>query len=500
MNNSNTGYVDSICIAGKGTAGLISALMLRQAFPRTPITIIGSSEIGIVGVGEGSTEHWKMFENIAKIDTEEMIANSRATHKYGIRFEEWTNHTSMYFHSIVGQVDDHFGSFPMYNYLHSQGKLLTNSMTSPKIIDGLVNAESTHKQTNQFHFDTYKLNEYLTKLCIQRGVTVLDRKIKRVNMNTANGGIESLSFEDGHEDISADFWIDATGFKRLLMTEIGNTEWVSYSKYLPVDSAIAFPTPSDESGIILPFTRAKAMKYGWMWEIPTQDRRGNGYVYSSQYCDEESAINEASNKVGHEITTYKSFRFNSGRLRKFWHKNCVAIGLSGSFVEPLEATSISTGIIQTKMLISQLSTFTSGSYPLISQYNKTMDTVMDNLLSMIALHYISDRSDTEMWANQKNAPLPDTLRELIDIWAYRTPEIFDINTMNGLCLFGVPHFWHVAQGQGLVSRDSASRAMHMYGVFDSMTESYRLIKKSISQQKVIPHAKALQDTSAKFSS
>jgi tryptophan halogenase len=283
-------------IAGSGTAGLITALILRRAFPASPITIVSSSKIGIIGVGEGSTEHWKQFMELCDIPLEEMLVATAATHKYGIRYEDWTTHTTDYFHS-VGHVDDiySYGFFASYMGIIESGKMLTSQTSSVGMVRNKINKEGLHKSTNQFHFDTNKLNEYFTSLAFKRNVRFIDGEVETVTKNE-DGTLKSVRTKQGDE-LEADFWFDATGFARLLMKEVGNTDWNSFNEFLLCNSAIPFPTESDPNGQIRPYTRARAASSGWMWEIPTQERRGNGYVFCDQFISVEEAVREAEKNV-----------------------------------------------------------------------------------------------------------------------------------------------------------------------------------------------------------
>ena len=243
------------------------------------------------------------------------------------------------------------------------------------------------------------------KICFDRNVKFVEGKVSAdlVELNLENGNIESVTTDRG-EKIEASFWFDASGFAKVLMNKLDNTEWESFSKYLLCDSAIAFPTESDPSGQIRPYTRARAISSGWMWEIPTQERRGNGYVYSSQFSTEDEALKEASKLTGYEIPFHRSFKFNPGYLKNIWVKNCCAVGLAGSFVEPLEATSIGTTIQQSLILMHRLANYDQA---VIDSYNKSVDAVMENIRDFVILHYITERQDTEFWKDLKNFELPE---------------------------------------------------------------------------------------------
>lgn len=480
-----------ITIAGGGTAGLISALLLRRAFPKCEIDIILSSKIGIVGVGEGSTEHWRMFMEMCDIPLVEMISKSRATHKYGIRFENWTNHTPDYFHSISQSgVLEPFGVYGLYNGIIKNKKTLTENISPRSLIENKINANDPHRSVNQFHFDTFKLNEYFISLCFNRNIKIIDSEIIKIILNPENGNIDSVMLEN-LEFHHSDFWIDATGTQRALISSMEKLEWKSFSNFFQMDSAIAFPTESDPSGEIRPYTRARAMKNGWVWEIPTQDRRGNGYVFSSRHCTEDQAVAEISALLNREVNPARSFKFDPGHVKKFWIKNCVAVGLASSFVEPLEATSIGSTIQQVRCLIQNFSNYDENSKKIQENYNKKMTEMMDNISAMISLHYISDRSDSQMWLDQQNMEKPEYLTNLLELWKERPPFQSDIST-NNFEMFLVPHFYHVAQGQGLLSPYRAEQMIQYFGIEEIVHRSVLDAKLEQTSHAKVDHAEALR--------
>ena len=183
----------SFGVVGSGTAGLITALMLRKAFVNAEITIVSSSQIGIIGVGEGSTEHWSEFMRHCDIDLEEMIVSTDATHKYGISYEYWTTHTPRYFHS-VGDVDELFawGAHATYASFIESKKLFTNQTTSVGLVKNKIRVNGLHRSTNQFHFDTHKLNEYFISLCFKRHIRFVEGIVESIEVNNENGNIKSI--------------------------------------------------------------------------------------------------------------------------------------------------------------------------------------------------------------------------------------------------------------------------------------------------------------------
>lgn len=485
--------VKHICIAGSGTAGLLTALMLRSAFPAIDITVVSSSKKGIIGVGEGSTEHWREFMRLTQIPVNELIAATAATHKYGIRFEGWSNSFPDYFHSVAGDEELYaYGLYPTYMGFIERGKLLTNQTTSIGLWKDKIRRVNLHENTNQYHFDTFKLNEYMTLLCFRRRIVMRDGDIAGIERDTDTGCVTSLVLDD-NEKISADFFIDATGFSREIMKRLEGMKWTSFSKYLLGNAAIAFPTESDPSGKIKSYTRARAAKSGWMWEIPTQYRRGNGYVYSSDFLTEEEAVKEAEQMTGYTISeNHRAFSFDPGYLENQWVKNCCAIGLASSFVEPLEATSIGSTIQQVKLLIPNLSSFRQSNTAMQADYNKRMTIMMDNILSMIRLHYMVDTNKSDFWRAATAMPVNDSLANLLALWKERAPSRYDISSNNGE-MFVAAHMIHVAQGQGLLNKDACRQSIDMFNLRTAVDADMAKRQSSRHDHELVDHAEALKE-------
>jgi tryptophan halogenase len=486
---SNNPFI-KISIAGSGTAGLVSALLMRSAFPGAEINIVSSSKIGIIGVGEGSTEHWRNFMDVCQIPLEEMIVATKATHKYGIRFENWTTHTPDYFHSVSG-IDEIFAHQYYATYLGhiERKKMITSQTSSIGLVKDKINRQNLHKSTNQFHFDTYKLNEYLTSLAFKRQVRFIDDEIEHVNVT--DSGINSVTMKSGFV-LDGDFWIDATGFNKALISKVSDTKWNSFSDYLLCDRAVVFQTPSDPNGKIRSYTRARAASSGWVFEIPTQERRGNGYIFSSKHISDDDARKELSDMTGYDASEARVIGFDAGYLQEPWVKNCCAIGLSSSFVEPLEATSIGSTIQQTKMLIPHIASYTEKTTKSQRVYNKNFSVIMNNLLTMIRLHYYSDRTDTEFWSDMNKMPINDTLQDMVDIWGERGPTRDDFST-HQFNLFGSAHFTHVAQGQGLFDPESCGLVLDRLEIRKIVEMEMDNQRHSRISHELVDHAEALRE-------
>lgn len=426
---------EKIIIVGGGTAGLVSALVLKTRFPQKSIEIIKSDNIGIIGVGEGTTEHWNHFMQMVGIDYRTLVKETDATFKYGVMFDGWKDRP--FLHSIPDDVNN----LRIGQYLSGYGFLIGNKKSIEHLnpIGAWEGKLDLDRSIYQFHFNTHKLNDFLLKLCVDRGITIHTDDITDVSVS--NNKITSIKSKNNN--YTADFFIDCTGFKKLLISKLGS-QWQSYSKWLKVNEAIAFQTPdTDEYN---PYTLAKAMDYGWMWRIPVWGRWGNGYVFDNNFISADQAKQEVEKLLGIKINVAKNIQFDPGRLEKSWIGNCVAIGLSSNFVEPLEATSIGSAIQQTFLLMHYISNYDESS---VNQYNKKVNLVLDNVRDFIILHYLNNSDKTEFWKKVNNINVPVSLQEKLKRWKHNLPIkedvadseyilFFEQNWTN--ILYGLDHF------------------------------------------------------------
>jgi len=445
MRNTN-----SIAIVGGGTAGLISALILKVRFPSKKIDLIASKEIGIIGVGEGSTEQWRQFMDFVGIDQYDLIEQTDASIKLGILFNNWSEEP--FLQSIQYPFNFKNGQFcSTYAKLIGEGKS-SYDITTKFFWEHMVPLESDNDTSkyisNQFHFNTHKLNEYLSKLALSKGIKLIDDIISDVNLDE-KGYIDTLSGKK--ETYQYDFYIDSTGFKRILINKLGAV-WESHSKYLKMNSAIVFPLPGEDS---LPvWTLSHAMDYGWMFRIPVKDRFGNGYIYDKNYINADQAKQEVEKYFGKEIQVAKQISFDPGALKEVWIKNCVAIGLSASFIEPLEASSISTSIQQSFILMHRLENYTQ---PVVDLYNKSCRDILLNIRDFIILHYLTKKQNTQFWKDASSLELPDSLKFKLDLWEHKLPINEDFNDLSPYILFKEYHFIMILHGLGLFNKTSIKK-------------------------------------------
>jgi tryptophan halogenase len=289
----------------------------------------------------------------------------------------------------------------------------------------------------------------------------LDAIVSKANINEL-GEVVSLTLDGGGE-VFGDFFIDASGFARLLSKTLG-IKWISYKDYLPVDTAMPFLTPFKNNEKISPVTTAWAQKNGWMWKIPTQERYGCGYVFSSQYTDVDSAKKEIELSLGHEISPIKIINFEAGRLETMWSKNCLFIGLSSAFLEPLEATSIHSTITQLFSFIfsylrdTKEETCNQGT---INTYNTISASMYDGFRDFLSIHYASNRLDSEFWRDiSKEGRRTEKAKNILDIATYRVLNDGDFFKSTGF-EGSVLHNWVLA-GLGKITKETAIKELDFY--------------------------------------
>lgn len=431
--------IQKIAVVGSGTAGLVAALILKTRFENIQIDIIHSSQIGILGVGEGSTEHFQDFIEFVGISHSDLIKHCGATYKLGIMFDNWT--TSPYFHSVQHPFNKKVGQYS-YVYAKQIGESkLSNDLSSKITWNNQINSWFINKPDgsigNQFHFDTHKLNTFLTNYSKNLGINFIDDDVENIILDQ-EGYISTLRSKK--DSYSYDFYIDCTGFNRLLIGKLG-AKWVSYKKYLKMKEAIVFQTEDTENYNI--WTLARAMDNGWLFRIPVQCRHGNGYIYDSDYTNLSKIEEELETLYKRKLNFGKQFKFDPGALDRPWIKNCCAIGVSGSFFEPLEASSIGTSIQQSFLLMHYLINY---SDKCIDQYNKSFCDIVENIRDFIALHYITNKTNTEFWKSFSNENIPDTLLDKMKVWKYRLPVREDFNGLSNFILFKEDNFTLVLDG------------------------------------------------------
>ena len=448
-----------IVIVGGGTAGWLAAMMLSDVAKRkkhaTSVTVIESSKIGTIGVGEGSTAVFRQMLLHFGLDEMEFLAETGATIKYGIRHRDWRRLG----HQYDGPIDDpHLVApgVPLDTYAVAAGRPVSEAHLFQHLLRGRrapfalrdgrqVPAGPFH---HAYHFDQALAGAWLRKKA--KGINVIDDQVSGVDKGP--GGIAALVLESGQR-VEADFFLDCTGFRRALVKELG-AQWISYADVLPINRAMPFWVDIKDGEEIEPCTLAWAQKSGWMWWIPTQGRYGAGYVYSDAHTNADQAKAEIESLLGYEIQPRNDIRIEAGRQKDVWIGNCVALGLSSSFLEPLEATSIHGTIVQL-MLLSEWLTVADGA----SRYNVAVARQVDDFRDFIRLHYVSDRRDSPFWRDVA-ATHPDIIKDQLAQWQQKMPGPEDfVPFPMGLAHLQQQLYTPILDGLGLLNRDAARAAM-----------------------------------------
>lgn len=481
--------INKIIIVGGGTSGLMSALLLQKQFSHLEIQVIESSNIGTIGVGEGATEHWKHFCQTIGVSLEDTMVHCDATLKAGIKFSNWG--FPDYIHNTVETYAQQAG-----DYLAVYAKMISEGAGPLDIVhrtnvDSLVPAswlDGSGCPQNQFHFNTFSTNIYLHKLCAERNIKTIDDTIVDVTLD-AEGNIQSLIGEQHTH--TADFFIDSSGFSRILIKKLG-AKWISYKDHLWVNSAIAFPTEDTDEYPI--YTQATALDAGWMWNTPVRGRWGNGYVFCDKYINFDQAQEEVEKRLGKSVNIAKRIKFDSGKLDKCWIKNCATIGLASSFVEPLESSAISQTVLQTFLLMNLLPGYVND--PLISEvYNAKVDAMCTNILDFITLHYVVPRDDTPFWKDLKESRdvwMPDTLKHNLTQWTRRLPTALEFDAK--YVLFTADNWIVTLHGMGLfdptaVRKEYMMLAPELRYFADNIVDNEKHLEDTLQ---FIPHKFALE--------
>jgi tryptophan 7-halogenase len=417
----NSQQKQRVIIAGGGTAGWMAAAAISKLLGKNlEITLLESDEIGTVGVGEATIPTLHIYHQLLGIKENEVMAATNATFKLGIMFENWLDQGKDYLHSFgfLGQ-DCWAAQFHHFwlkglqkGFVQPLGDYCTEHLAArEKRFAVYPNQERNHA----YHLDASLYAKYLRAFAEKHGVIRREGKIVDVKLRSDNGYIDSLELMSG-EILAGDLFIDCTGFSALLIEKALHTGYEDWSHWLPCDKAIAVQTESISE--FFPYTRSIARESGWQWRIPLQTRTGNGLVFCSKYLSDDEAVKVLTDNVeGKLLTTPRVIPFRTGTRRQHWNKNCVAIGLSSGFIEPLESTSIH--LIQ-KSIIQLLLLFPSSGVKQanVDEFNTQLKKQMENIRDFIVLHYhVTERTDTQFWRHCKSMNIPESLQHRIDLFA-----------------------------------------------------------------------------------
>lgn len=363
-----------IVIVGGGTAGWLTALYAQRFWGDLDITLIESSKIGILGAGEGSTPNFPGVINDLGIDEEDFILKTDTVLKKAIEFINWAPQQS--------------------TFIHDFGKLNEDKIYG-------------------YHFNAKLVAEYFKKLATDRGVKLIDDIIIGFEKDK-NHNISKVKLESGLE-LNLDFVFDCSGFARLVIGKEYNADWISYSDQLTTNSSITFFEPMDRKFELKEkdITKCTALSSGWLWRIPTRGRYGNGYAFSDRYISVDDAKKEVEQYLGRSIEIAKTFKYDAGHYKESWINNCVAIGLSGGFLEPLEATSVMV-LIMSLQFIDGLGDDRFDNILYRKKYNEYMEDINKQNMLFVRYHYHCYRQDTPFWKELYDMKLPEGLSALLE--------------------------------------------------------------------------------------
>ncbi len=468
--------VQKVVIAGGGTAGWVAAAALsKQLGKLIDVVLVESDQIGTVGVGEATIPPMRVFHSLLGIDEQEFMRATEAVFKLGISFKNWGQIGDHYIHPFGTTGQGSFLADFQHFWLHGKSKGIDAEFGeySFEIQAAKANKFATSKNSSinyAYHLDATRYAQYLRQFSENLGTKRIEGKIQQVQQHP-DGDIKALLLESG-EVVEADLFIDCTGFAGLLIDKTLKTPYEDWSHWLPCNSAIAIQTESVEPA--KPYVTCTAHQAGWQWHIPLQHRVGNGNVFCSDFVSDDQAKQHLLDNVkGKVLTEPRVIKYKTGRRTLFWNRNCVALGLSSGFVEPLESTSIymfMNGIVR----LMKMFPFNGVTQQSTDEYNKQSIAELENIRDFIILHYhATSREDSEFWRYCKNMSVPDSLSHRMELFR-ETGLAFQGERE----LFRLESWTHVMLGQGI------------------MPKNYHAIFKTMSDEELVSHLTNTRNTIA----
>lgn len=425
----NKKSIRHIAIVGGGTAGWMSAIFLSKIYKNSEakISLVESADIPSVGVGEATIPSFLSFLRDVGVQDKDLIKAAEGTIKLGIQFEDWCKFGESFFHPFgkIGRKIDGHNFYNVWRKLYDSGKAKPLMSYSPsaamaeynKFLPGQYFPNTPINDSGYaLHIDANKAAGLFRNLSVENGVHHIKSTVKSVNLSDT-GNIDSLVLEND-EALSADFFIDCTGFSGLLIEDALHTGYENWQSYLPCDRAWVVQTASKSNTDFSPYTVSTAKEAGWIWRIPLQTRDGNGYVFSSQFTSENDARNVLLESIkGEPLAEPRLLSFTTGVRKKVWNKNCLSVGLSSGFIEPLESTALHL-IYKTLMLFVRHFPSESTHDTSRDLFNREIKDEFLEIRDFIIMHYCTTkRSDSSFWRWCQTMAIPDTLSERLRIFS-----------------------------------------------------------------------------------
>lgn len=450
--------IRKVVIAGGGTAGWVTAAALSQLLgDLLEITLVESEEIGTIGVGESTVPPMRTFHKLLQIDEQEFLRATSGAFKLGIQFENWGQIGDRYIHAFGRNGKPTFLAEFHHFWLRSLdvGSKAELGEYCLEWVAARAGRFATSPQSEinfAYQVDASLYAKFLRGFSEKRGVKRVEGKIKSVQQNATTGFIESLLLQSG-ESVAGDLFVDCTGFRGLLIEQTLQTGFEDWTHWLPCDSAVAVPTESVAPPVL--YTRSIAHANGWRWQIPLQHRVGNGLVYCSRYLSDDDAKAELLASVdGKPLRPPFILKYRTGRRLRAWNRNCVAIGLSSGFVEPLESTAIHL-IMTGATRLAQLFPFDGIQPSIVEHYNDEARAEIEHVRDFIVLHYnATQRDDTEFWRYCQTMRIPESLEQRIRLFregahAYQADgELFRVDSWTSVLMgqgIRPEHYHHAAR-------------------------------------------------------
>lgn len=428
--------IDKIVIVGGGTAGWMAAAVLSRLKKgrALDVTLIESEAIGTVGVGEATIPPFVEFNQLLEIDEREMLSSVQGTFKLGIQFSNWGDVGESYIHPF-GAYGYNMGGISFHHVWHQMREMGDKRPIQAFNVETMAAYFGRFARTEDFnrddlppvnyvyHLDASAYARFLRKYAETRGVVRQEGRIEDVQLDAESGFVNAVTLESG-ERFEGDLFIDCSGFRGLLIEQALETGYEDWTHWLPCNRAVALPCNRDDGSPPPPFTRATAHAAGWQWQVPLQHRNGNGHVYCDAYMSADEAHDIlVANLAGKPTAEPNHLRFVTGRRKKFWNKNVVALGLSAGFMEPLESTSIhliNTGLNKLVAVLS-LDGITQTQE---DAFNRLTGKEYARIRDFLILHYnATRRDDSEFWNYCRTMSVPDTLTEKVELFK-RNGQIF----------------------------------------------------------------------------